>query len=358
MTYEENWNKVCAIAHSTPLLAEKTVFLFGAGLIGSLAALTLKNEVEITAICDNSTEKQGTMIEGLPCISPNELKQHQNPFVLISTNKYYKSVHQQLEEMKISHCSLDSYVVHSHFREFEKVFRSLDEKSKEVYSGVLLGRMTGDMDKIEQYCCDNQYFCLPKFRYLSDPNGVFINCGAYVGDTLEHLVENSLGTFHRIYAFEPNKKVFGALRKRASLLKELWALAEDQIVCEEKGVGRRNEYLYFRAHSMNLTESLSQIQDVPNDSIEIIGLDEYLTQQNDKNVTFINADIEGAEWDMLHGAQEMICKDKPKLAISIYHNIFDFFRIQLYLKALNPEYQFHVRHHSSTDVDTVLYCHL
>ena len=118
------------------------IFLFGAGLIGAVAASTLKGEVNIKAICDNSIEKQGRVIEGIPCISPNELVQYQNPFVLISTNKYYKSLHQQLEDMKIPHCSLDAYVMHKHFNEFEEVFNLLDDESKEVYSGVLLGRMT------------------------------------------------------------------------------------------------------------------------------------------------------------------------------------------------------------------------
>ena len=359
MSCTENWEQIRALTQEIPLPAkESEVFLFGAGLVGALAASTLKDTLNLIAVCDNSTAKQGTVMEGLPCIPPDELTQYRNPFVLISTNKYYKSVHQQLEEMKIPHCSLDAYVVHNHFQEFEEVFRALDETSKTVYSGVLLGRMTGDMDRIEQYCCDNQYFCLPKFRYLSDPRGVFVNCGAYVGDTLERFVENSLGTFSRIYAFEPNGRVFGALQKRAALLKDLWALTEDQIVCEQKGVGRRNECLYFRDFSQNLNASLTVVQTECTDSVDIVSLDEYLKQKNAGDVAFINADIEGFEWDMLHGAQETIQRNKPKLAICIYHNIFDLFRIQLYLQKLVPEYQFHICHHSNTDEDTVLYCHV
>lgn len=359
MDYTENWKQIKEVVKNTQLPAEANkIFLFGAGLIGALAAATLKDEITLTAICDNSTEKQGTMIEGLPCISPDKLIQYQNPFVLISTNKYYKSVHQQLEDMKIPHCSLDTYVIHNHFNEFEEVFHSLDDESKTVYSGVLLGRMTGNMEMIEEYCCDNQYFALPKFRYLSDNSGVIINCGAYVGDTLEHFVENSLGSFHRIYAFEPNKKVFSALQKRAKLLKELWALSDDQIICENKGIGQKSEVLYFRDFPQNLYASLSTIPKESTDRVEIIGLDEYLLQKNENDVTFINADIEGYEWDMLCGAKETIRRDKPKLAICLYHNIFDFFRIQLYLKNLVPDYQFHIRHHLNTDGETVLYCHI
>lgn len=107
MSYEDNWNRVHKIAQTVPQLTGKQVFLFGAGLIGSLAAAILKNEIKIAAVCDNDIEKQGTVVGGLPCISPDALREYREPFVLISTNKYYKSVHQQLEYMNIPHYSLE-----------------------------------------------------------------------------------------------------------------------------------------------------------------------------------------------------------------------------------------------------------
>lgn len=360
MGYTDNWSQIKELVKCIQLPAETNeIFLFGAGLIGALAAVTLKNEIDLTAICDNSTEKQGTLIEGLPCISPNELEKYQNPFVLISTNKYYRSVHEQLEIMKIPHCSLESYAVKTNFEKFERVYASLDKISKDIFSGVLLCRMTGDIYGLEQYYSPNQYFCLPKFSWLQNRDGIFVDCGAFVGDTVENIVKYSMAIFREICAFEPTERAFKALQKRGAFLTDIWALSEGQIVYEKKGVGARHGILTFRENTADLsTTSLSCDPNSGGDTVEVVTLDEYFAQRGSRNVVFIKADIEGSEWDMLHGASETIRRCKPLMAICLYHNIYDFYRIPLYLKELVPEYKFHIRHHSSRDEETVLYCEL
>lgn len=66
-------------------------------------------------------------------------------------------------------------------------------------------------------------------------------------------------------------------------------------------------------------------------------------------------DIEGAELDALHGAQKVIARDKPLLAISMYHRTGDMLAIMDYLHHLIPEYHFWLRHYSIGIADTVLY---
>lgn len=358
MKFEQSCNKIMETVKNISMPNETdTIFLFGGGLCGILAAALLKEK--LTAICDNNRAKQGSTIEGLPCISPQELFGYQNPFVLVSTVKYYKDIHQQLESMGIRHCSLDAYVVRRHLAEVEEVFSLLDDASNEIFAGVLLGRVTGDLSAVEQYCCDNQYFCLPKFRYLAGETGVFIDCGAFVGDTVERMIENSLGNVSRIYAFEPGGRTYAALQKRVSFLCDTWALDPKQIICEKKGVGEKTEFMIFRDnHSGLLWQSLTHSSTSESIGVPVVVLDEYFAQEQETDVAFIKADIEGSEWDMLHGAKDTIRHCKPKLAICIYHSIFDMFRIPLYLKSLVPEYQFHIRHHSDKDEDTVVYCHL
>ena len=360
MSHTDNWNQIRELINGIQFPAEgNELFLFGAGLIGALAASVLRDKLNITAICDNSPRKQGTTIEGLPCIPPDELAQHRAPFVLVSTNKYYQDVHQQLEQMKIPHCSLDAYVVKTNFEQFECVYSSLDDSSKDVFSGVLLCRMTGDIRGFEQYYTPNQYFCLPKFSWLQNRDGVFVDCGAFVGDTVENIIKYSMATFREICAFEPTERAFQALRKRGAFLTDIWALTKGQIVYEQKGVGAKRGVLAFRENTADLpTTSLSNECSTAGDTVEVITLDEYFAQREARNVAFIKADIEGSEWDMLHGAAETIRRCKPLLAICLYHNIYDLYRIPLYLKELVPEYQFHIRHHSSRDEETVLYCEL
>ncbi len=362
MNYTDNWNQIKELIKNIELPDETNeIFLFGAGVLGSVAVSNLKKEIDITAFCDNSAEKQGTVIEGLRCISPAELSQYQNPFVLISTCKYYTSIHRQLKGMGISHCSLDGYVVCKHFHEFKDVYSLLDDESKNIYSGVLLGRMIGNIEMIEQYYSPNQYFCFPKFRWLVKRDGVFVDCGAFVGDIVEDMVQYSLSTFKKIYAFEPNKHAFKALQRRGSFLADIWGLSDGQIVYEQKGVGARHDFLsFYESNNDFATSSLccSDIQNSEENVVEIVVLDEYFAniRGGGVNIAFIKADIEGAEWDMLHGASETIQQCKPLIAVCIYRNIYDMYRIPLYLKKMVPEYKFHIRHHSTANEETVLYC--
>lgn len=72
-------------------------------------------------------------------------------------------------------------------------------------------------------------------------------------------------------------------------------------------------------------------------------------------VTFIKMDVEGSELESLKGAKNTILRDKPKLAICIYHKPEDMVTIPLYIKELVPEYKLYVRHHSNSWAETVLY---
>ena len=57
-------------------------------------------------------------------------------------------------------------------------------------------------------------------------------------------------------------------------------------------------------------------------------LSEYFNQRNDERITLINADIEGFEMDMLKELEKIIKRDRPVLAISVYHKKEDVLTIK------------------------------
>ena len=91
---------------------------------------------------------------------------------------------------------------------------------------------------------------------------------------------------------------------------------------------------------------------LPETSIRIAAIDDIV---DDRTVGFIEMDIEGAELDALHGAKNTIVRDKPPLAICVYHRQGDVFAIMDYLHQLLPEYRFLLRRYSASATETVLY---
>ena len=65
--------------------------------------------------------------------------------------------------------------------------------------------------------------------------------------------------------------------------------------------------------------------------------------------------MEGADIPALMGSEKTIKRCKPKLALSIYHNIEDLWEIPLLVKKMVPEYKLFVRHHTTHLWDKILY---
>lgn len=83
-----------------------------------------------------------------------------------------------------------------------------------------------------------------------------------------------------------------------------------------------------------------------------------MDEEIQEKVTFIKMDIEGSEIPALNGAKNIILRDKPKLAICIYHKPDDLWKIPLMLKDWVPEYRMHLRHYGRRYYGTVLYAYI
>ena len=88
------------------------------------------------------------------------------------------------------------------------------------------------------------------------------------------------------------------------------------------------------------------------DYINAIPLDRLV---ENKKIKLIALDVEGAELQAIKGAGTTIMKNKPKLAISLYHKLKDYYEIPLFVHENYPEYKLYFRHHASTITESVLY---
>ena len=56
-------------------------------------------------------------------------------------------------------------------------------------------------------------------------------------------------------------------------------------------------------------------------------------------------DIEGAEQGALEGCMDHLRRDRPKLALSVYHNFEDLWKLAYMVEQEVPGYRFYLRYH-------------
>jgi len=216
-----------------------------------------------------------------------------------------------------------------------------DDISKKVFYNVLKTHIIRKPLKIPHDNILNQYF--PNDIDFKKGYDRFVNCGAYDGDTIEQLC-NRYKKIKFLMAIEPDKENFIKLKNFLHNKKNI----ADEILLLNKGVYSKNIVLSFQnGYKVN-----SFICDNSNNSIECILLDDILIN---KKPTFIQMDIEGSEFEALKGAEKVIKKYKPDLAICVYHYIQDLWRIPLFINNMVKGYKFYLRNYTGYISETVLY---
>jgi hypothetical protein len=107
---------------------------------------------------------------------------------------------------------------------------------------------------------------------------------------------------------------------------------------------------------LNFSNGVRGVSSISDDGSLLVNADKIDNLCPD--ATFIKMDIEGSEMDALYGAKETIIRNKPKLAICIYHKPEHLYQIPLLIHEWVPEYKLYIRHHSHYDSETVLYARL
>ncbi len=335
------------------------VSIYGAGFIGTWAAQYLKSiGVKVTHFIDRDPQKNGTTIHDVPVVLPTDPVVSSISTIYIAVRNASNDVLKALPNRNFNAISFDGYYVVKNIQRLTFVRDNFfhDDKSVETYNAILLTMLTGSIESCRAVMEKDMYFALPEFSGRFDE--IFVDAGAFVGDTIERFMWENLGTFRHIYAFEPGLKQFSSLQQRMLRLSSEWALGPDCVTAVRAGLASEDGRMTFSflsdfpiRHALIPENSDNLTSD--SDSIEVYSLDSFL---KGKAVTFIKADIEGMEMDMLRGAQTTIRSDRPKMALCVYHYPSDLFEIAEFVRNLVPEYRFSIRHHAPIFGDFVLYC--
>ena len=219
-----------------------------------------------------------------------------------------------------------------------------DDKSKQVLGQMIEFRKTMNY-KFHPGMESEQYFVEDIIRLNEEE--VFIDCGGYDGKTSVDFIKKVKGNFKNIVIFEPDSQCIPMIKRNVP--------ADGRIKIIPKGVWDMETNISFVSSGDSAShvvdeEKTEQVERM--ETISVIPIDEC---DECKDADFIKMDLEGAEQNALRGTIETIKRNKPKLAICIYHSDEDMIEIIDYIHELVPEYKLYVRQHSTSQMETVLY---
>jgi len=334
----------------------KYVVFFGCGAIFASIVETWHETIgkKIDFCSDNNPAKWGQYFCNVPCISPAELATIKEECVVFLTIGNFIPAYDQLLKAGIKNIHLiykydleaAIYIRSSdskHLGHLANSARKLmaDEQSLKIFDAIL-DRSSGtnkSIDLMAEIYEPAQYFP-PDIIQLSDHES-FVDVGAYDGDTILQFLQASKNKFNQIHGFELDQSNFIKLKDTIDQNSN-----KNSISVYNMGAWDSNGIISYQP---GLTQSTIG-KGVSSGSV--VRLDDIL---NEKDVTYIKMDIEGAEINALNGAEKIIRQSKPKLAICIYHHISHLWEIPLLIHKMLPEHHIYLRHHTRLEYETVCY---
>jgi FkbM family methyltransferase len=340
--------------------------LFGAGNLGHRASTCLsRTERPPLAFSDNNTHLWGTCIDGLTVFPPEEaaLRYGRDAafFVTIWNDKHrFLDTQRQLEQLGCDFVFSGSPIYWRFTAEFlpnlcqdlpHKIFEHrdrvrlastlwADRESETEFLAQLRWRALGDFTALREPTRDESYF--PDGLFSLIPEEVFVDCGAFDGDTIRALARRTACNFAHVYAFEPDLLSFETLQRYLD---------------KHRAISRKvtSFNLAVTAHRAKVSFDGSGRQAVAESgtaTVDSVPLDD-LAQHH--HPTFIKMDIEGSELEALAGAARVIAHDRPILSICSYHKQSDLWEIPIRIAELCPNYSFFLKQHDPDAWQLVTY---
>lgn len=311
------------------------------------------NNVDRIKALQNKNDKNSN----IKYITVEELENFKDDTLVLISSIYHEEIYQGLKQRGFPYIQK---IYERHF-EVQRYFESLDWEyfrnsvvkllkmvSDDISKNVIINTIKSWLLFDEEYNYwgeiydKNQYF--PEEIVRIGEREVFCDVGAYMGDSLNIILDKCNKKFKKIYLFELSYEIYSDLMDSVNNYEEK---IREKVISYNLGLSDCEETISYekKGSETSMSKEGTEIG-------KVVRMDDILKGEK---VSYIKMDIEGAEYSALHGCEKIIIKQKPVLAICTYHIVDDLWRIPFYIKSLAPEYKIYFRHHSKSAIETVCY---
>ena len=228
------------------------------------------------------------------------------------------------EEDMVNSSWLEKYA-----EKLEEVYSKLaDDQSRKVFADILNYKLSGKIQYL--FDCETARKKDLQTIFTFDNKEIYLDLGAYNGDTLQEFLGLVSGSYRQIIAVEPDVKNHRKLTVMAESL--------DNIRILQKGIWSEPQELGF-------SQSGGRQSTFMGDKKTFVKVDSIDNICAGTPVTYIKMDVEGAEKQALDGGSKTITEYKPKMMIAAYHYDNDIFDLPQIIWKLNPDYKIYLRKH-------------
>ena len=340
--------------------------IFGAGPLGRIVLNAARaSRVDVVAFADNNRALQGKSVEAVPVLSPADaVAAHRDTAYFVIGVYNSSGPRRQLRDL-----GCDRIVPYPAFYwryaatfpwapglelprrivarrdEIRAGYDCLnDDKSRAEFSAQIAWRCTLDYERLPRPD-DPAAIYFPRDLVPVSGDEVFVDCGAFDGDSIRLFLERSGGRYRRIYACEPDASNRDALQRSLAVLPEG---ERERITILPYAVGDRSGPVSFQSSGT----AGSRISDAGAGMMECRRLDDLM---KDITPTLVKMDIEGSEPAAIAGARETIRRSRPTLAVCTYHECEHLWTLPALIKSALPDYRISLRRYAEECWEMVCY---
>jgi FkbM family methyltransferase len=341
--------------------AGRALIIYGCGFGGvNIAHVCAIKGIKIDGVCDANKNGvfEGT---GQKIMSPSEMRgKFPDAKVVIASYAFENEIADELRKLgfsdtqilpfPFSHSNVIAYprFVREHCAGYEWAydFFSDDISKKIILDRARLYLLGANMSRTSSSL---QYFEQGVINLAEDE--VFVDGGCFDGGTAIVFIEQAAHAgrgYRHVYSFEPDPIL------RETAVKNLARYANIDVI--PKGLWSSDTELKFFNNDTGGSSFVIAREEIKTLSVPVTSLDNFFKDKSDDELpTFIKYDIEGSEKEALLGAEDVIRKKRPKLAICVYHKHEDIYELPRLVYSFNPNYRFTLRQYEDGPYETVMY---